>query len=149
MATLERVDDEEAAIVGFWHVKFVSFGSAAIPDGTEFDAGYSQWHSDHTEILNSAGRSPITSNYCLGVWKQVGARQYKLNHYGAGWDATGAHLIGAGHIQEQITLSKDGNRFAGRFQIDQLDEAGHVLVHLQGNVTGTRITVDTPPSSIF
>ena len=30
---------EEAGIVGFWHVKFVSKGSEGIPDGTEIDAG--------------------------------------------------------------------------------------------------------------
>ena len=61
-------DSGSQTIVGFWHVKFVSEGSEGIPDGTEVDAGYSQWHSDGTEIMNSAGRSPITGSFCLGVW---------------------------------------------------------------------------------
>jgi hypothetical protein len=140
---------DDAAIVGFWHVKFVSVGSAGIPDGTEIDAGYSQWHSDGTEIMNSGGRSPITGDYCLGVWARVGFSKYKLNHLGAGWDSTGATLVGPGHIQEEVTLAPGGNKFSGTFMIDQYDESGNVLAHLQGTITGTRIDVNTPAESIF
>jgi hypothetical protein len=139
----------EAAIVGMWHFKFVSIGTTGIPDNTEVDAGYAQWHSDHTEITNSGGRAPLTGSFCLGIWKQVGERKYKLNHFAVGWDATGEHFIGPGHIREDVTLSPDGNRFAGTFTVDQYDESGNLLAHLQGTITGTRITADTPPSSIF
>jgi hypothetical protein len=59
-----------AAIVGFWHVTFISKGTGFIPDGTVVDMGFSQWHSDGTEILNSS-RPPATSNFCLGVWKRL------------------------------------------------------------------------------
>ncbi len=141
--------NDEAGIVGFWHVKFVSVGSAGIPDGTEIDAGYSQWHSDGTEIMNSGGRSPITGDYCLGVWLRVGENKYKLNHLGAAWDPTGTSLVGPGHIQEEVTLAPGGNKFSGTFNIDQYDESGNVLAHLQGTITGTRITVNTPAESIF
>ena len=48
-----------------------------------------------------------------------------------------------------MILSADGNRFTSAFTIDQYDEAGTILVHLQGTITGTRITVSTPPSSVF
>jgi hypothetical protein len=89
---------DEATVVGFWHFKMVSIGSAGIPDNTEIDAGYSQFHSDHTEITNSGGRAPKTSSFCLGIWKQVGKRKYKLNHFAVGWDATGEHFIGPGSI---------------------------------------------------
>jgi hypothetical protein len=58
-----------SAIVGFWHVTFVSKGTGFIPDGTIVDMGFSQWHSDGTEILNSS-RPPATSNFCLGVWEK-------------------------------------------------------------------------------
>src|SRR5260221_14560101 len=60
-----------APIVGFWHVKFISKGTGFIPDGTVVDMGFSQWHSDGTEILNSS-RPPATSNFCLGVWAKTG-----------------------------------------------------------------------------
>jgi hypothetical protein len=139
----------EAAIVGFWHVKFISQGSAGIPDGTEVDAGYAQWHSDGTEIMNSGGRSPITGAFCLGVWQKTGLRSYKLNHFAAAWDSTGSNLVGPANIKEQITLASNGNQFSGTFTIDQYTEAGNSVAHVQGNITGVRITVDTPPTSVF
>ena len=142
-------DFDDAAIVGFWHVKFISKGSSGIPDGAEIDAGYAQWHRDHTEIMNSAGRSPITSSFCLGVWKQTGECEYRLNHFAAAWDPTGSILIGPANIQEEVTLDRDGDSFTVTFTIDQYNETGTKLAHVQGTITGTRIDVKTPPSSIF
>jgi hypothetical protein len=141
---------EDHGIVGFWHVKFVSKGSGAVaPDGAEVDAGYAQWHSDHTEIMNSAGHSPLSGNFCLGVWKQTGERTYKLNHFAAAFDANGLNLVGPANIQETVTLDRDGDSFKGTFSIDQYTEAGNHVLHLQGIITGTRITESTAPSSIF
>jgi hypothetical protein len=159
----EDQGDDGPTIVGFWHVKMISDGVSSgipggIPKGAPVDAGYSQWHSDGTEIMNSGARAPNTGNFCLGVWTKVGPRQYTLNHFAASWDPTkgpigpagpAGELIGPANIKENMTLSMDGKSFTGTFSIDQYDEAGNLLVHLQGSVTGTRITVDTPPSSIF
>ncbi len=157
-------DDDKASIVGFWHVKFVSDGISSgipggVPKGAPVDAGYSQWHSDGTEIMNSGGRAPNTGDFCLGIWAQVGLRQYKLNHFAAAWDPTKGELDSAGNptgallgpanIKELVNLSPDGNSFVGTFSIDQYDEEGNHLVHLEGTITGTRITVNTPSSSVF
>ena len=142
-------EDDQPAIVGFWHVKFVTKDTRGIPDGTEVDAGYAQWHSDHTEIMNSGGRSPLTGDFCLGVWKQVGDRTFKLNHFAAAWDGQGAKLLGPANIREEVTVAPGGGRFAGTFTIDQRDEAGNLLAHLQGVITGTRIRVNTPSTSVF
>jgi hypothetical protein len=142
-------DGVKASIVGFWHVKFVSKGSNGIPDGTEVDAGYSQWHSDGTEIMNSAGRSPVTNSFCLGVWQAIGPRQFQLNHFAAAYDATGTNLIGPANIRETVTVGPEGNHFEGTFTIDQYDESGNLLKHIQGKITGTRIEVNTLPSPIF
>jgi hypothetical protein len=141
--------DGDTAIVGFWHVKFVSIGSQGIPDNTEVDAGYSQWHSDGTEIMNSGGRSPITSSFCLGVWSKVGVRKFQLNHFAIAWDPTGQHLIGPANIRELVTLGPDCNTFSGSFTIDQFDESGNRLAHVQGNITATRIDVNTAEKNIF
>jgi hypothetical protein len=141
--------DDGTGIVGFWHVKFVSEGSQGIPDGTEIDAGYAQWHSDGTEIMNSGGRSPITGDFCLGVWKSLGNGKYKLNHFAAAWDSTGSNLIGPANIKEAVTLAPSGNAFAGTFTIDQWDESGYNLAHVQGKITGIRIDVYTKEQSIF
>ncbi|MGA8531874.1 MAG: hypothetical protein WB622_19285 [Acidobacteriaceae bacterium] len=150
--TVGEDDDHGSGIVGFWHVKFVvGSGSSA----QTIDAGYSQWHSDGTEIMNSGGRAPVTTSFCLGVWKQVGYRQYKLNHFAASWDPTPATnapngtLMGPAQIQEDVTLAPDGNHFSGTFTIDQYLENGNLVAHVAGNITGTRITVGTPESSIF
>ncbi len=152
LLTVGDEDNQEAAIVGFWHVKFVvGSGSSA----QTIDAGYSQWHADGTEIMNSGGRAPITSNFCLGVWKQVGYRQYKLNHLAAAWDPTPATnapngtLMGPAQIQEFVTVGPGGNHFTGTFTIDQYLENGNLVAHVAGTITGTRITVNTPESSIF
>ena len=55
------------SIVGFWHVVFTSQGTTnpPIPDGAVVDQGFSQWHSDNTEILNSS-RPPVIGSFCLG-----------------------------------------------------------------------------------
>lgn len=142
-------DQDDPSIVGFWHVKFVAKDNTGVPDGVEVDAGYAQWHSDGTEIMNSAGRSPITGSFCLGVWKQVGERHYRLNHFASSYDPTGAHLIGPANIREDVLLDADGLKFTGTFVIAQYDESGHLLGGVKGIITGTRITVSTQAESIF
>jgi hypothetical protein len=154
----------EASIVGFWHVKFVSDGiTTGIPPGVitkgmEIDAGYSQWHSDGTEFMNSGGRAPNTSAVCLGVWEAVGPRKYLLNHFAAAWDPTkgtvgtagpAGELIGPTQIREEVTLAENGESFSGFFTIDNYDESGTHLSHLEGAITGTRIHVGTAPTSVF
>lgn len=140
---------DHPSIVGMWHVKFVAENSPGTPDGTEIDAGYSQWHSDGTETMNSGHFSPLNSNFCLGVWKQVDECKYKLNHFATYWDATANVLVGPARVQEEVTLNPGGDQFAGTFSVDQYDEAGNLLGHVQGVITGTRMTVDTPAESIF
>src|ERR1035437_5684880 len=70
---------DQDPIVGFWRVDLISEGNAGIPDGTVLDAGFTQWHSDGTEILNSS-RAPATQSFCLGVWEKTAPSKYKLNH---------------------------------------------------------------------
>lgn len=164
--TLSEDEDRPVSIVGFWHVKFVSDGNnwglppgVSFPKGSEQDAGYSVWHSDGTEIMNSGGRAPNTDNFCLGVWAQVEPHKYKLNHFATPWDPTAGPLdaagnptgvlIGPANIIEFVTLSPDGKSFSGPYAIEGYDESGNHIYHIEGTVYGTRITVDTPPSSIF
>lgn len=133
-------------IVGFWKVKFVSKNNPGIPDGTVLDAGYAQWHSDGTEIMNSS-RAPDTQSFCLGVWRKTGHSRYKLNHFAISW-ANGS-LLGPANIRQDVTLNHDGNSFAGTFTIDQYDQFGNNLVHLVGQIEGKRITVDTSVTDVL
>jgi hypothetical protein len=148
IATMQD-SEESVSIVGFWHVVFVSEGTKnpPIPDGAVVDQGFTQWHSDHTEILNSS-RPPATANFCLGVWTQTGRRTYSLNHYAMSFNPDGTFL-GIANIRENVTLSSDGNSYAGTFSIDQYDTQLNVLAHIVGNIKGTRVTVSTKPTDLF
>ena len=142
------IDDEaatppEPSIVGTWKEQWISEGSEGIKDGTEVDAGYAQWHSDGTEINVSGLRAPLTGDVCLGEWIKTGARTYQMNHFGISYDSTGANLVGPARIQQWLTLDPNGDSTSGKFTIDQWDESGNLLAHLQGNVTGTRVTMET------
>ena len=129
-------DDDRPSIVGMWSVKLTVGGNL-------IDFGYSVWHSDGTEFLNSGGRAPATQNFCLGVWKQTGPFTYKLNHLALSYDLSGnlnAHV----NIRENITLGHDGNTFSGTFTIDVYDpNTGTTLLqHVAGDITGSRVTVN-------
>ena len=138
----------EPSIVGTWKEHWISEGSEGIKDGTEVDAGYAQWHSDGTEINISGLRAPLTGDICLGEWIKTGTRTYQMNHFGVGYDPTGQNLVGPARIQQWITLGPKGDSTSGKFTIDQWDEAGNLLAHLQGNVIGTRVTMDTGFQSV-
>ena len=148
-ASLLQVSDSTDPIVGFWQVTLTAKGNLppGPPDGVVLDKGFSQWHSDGTEILNSS-RAPVTQSFCLGVWKKLASGKYKLNHFPISWDPN-SNLVGVANLREEVALSLDGKSFAGTFTLDQYDSAGNKLVHLVGTVNGTRITVDTPASSVL
>lgn len=141
------------SIVGMWQFTFTSHGNNVpplyIPDGATLDAGYTQWHSDQTEIMNSS-RDPATSNFCLGAWDNAGPGAYKLNHFALSWDNTG-HLcapaagapscfVGPANIREQVKMDRNGNTYTGTVTIDQYDTEQHLLFHLQGTIDARRIT---------
>ena len=145
--------DEDAAtpepsMVGTWKERWISEGTDLIPDGTEVDAAYAQWHSDGTEINVSGLRAPMTGDVCLGEWIRTGAWTYRMNHFGVSYDSTGQNLVGPARIQQWLTLDPKGNTTSGKFTIDQYDEAGNLLAHIQGNVIGTRVTMDTGFQSV-
>ena len=142
-------DADRASIVGFWHFKFVVGGKTV-------DAGFQQWHSDGTEITNSGGHPPNTSNFCLGVWEKVGTRQYRLSHFALPWNPTlgdvypGTNIpmgqpVGTVHIEGRVTLAPDGQSFSGTFTSTFYDESGNEVPSLyqEGTFTGTRINVNT------
>jgi hypothetical protein len=133
----------EPTMVGLWKEHWISKGSEGIPDGTEVDTQYSQWHADGTEMGVSGLRPPMTGDVCVGVWEKVGPRTYKLNHIGISYDSTGLNLVGEAIIRQHLTLSEKGNGISGTFTIDQYDESGNLLAHVQGTLYGTRITVNT------
>jgi hypothetical protein len=137
-----------ASIVGMWKVTELSMGNTThnppIPDGTQIDFGYTQWHSDGTEFYNSGGFAPATQNYCLGVWAATGTNTYQVNHFALTYDLTGVYT-GIINILETLTVSPGGTRYSGTFTINAYNTSGNQVNHLTGQVTGVRVTLDTTP----
>jgi hypothetical protein len=136
-----------ASIVGMWNVQFISQGNTThnppIPDGVQIDFGYTQWHSDGTELMNSAGHTPVTGNWCMGTWVRSGYFSYELSHWALSYDATSQVLTTKVNIREQVTLDPSGNEFTGTFTITVFNATTGVQVdQLVGTLSAKRITVD-------
>jgi hypothetical protein len=130
-------DESHSSIVGFWNVTLL-LGSG--PD--VFDQGFQQWHTGGTELMVDNAVSPSFGNVCVGVWKQVGARTYKLKHMTFNWDADGK-VAGTFLLEMSVKLDRRGNTYEGTYVTDSFDLAGNVMpeLHAEGIVRGTRITV--------
>ena len=139
------------SIVGLWKFQLISKGNTghnpSIPDGALIDYGFRQWHSDGTEIQNSAGVPG--GGFCLGVWGQTGFLTFELNHFPIAFNPTSGAVANYINIREQVTLSPSGDSYTGTFTEDIYDPKGNHVDHLAGTVVGTRITVDSSiPSAI-
>ncbi len=149
LLAISDADDATPSIVGMWHVKFIAERNAeGPPDGTLIDNALVVWHSDHTEIMNSA-RPPQDGDFCLGVWEEVGTRTYKLNHFAWLANDTANAPGGIGkpsgptRIRQTVTLSPDGHTFRGTFSLDAYDTSGNNVTHIGGDVIATRVTLGT------
>ena len=147
--------DQDSSIVGMWHVTLSAQGNAeGPPDGTPLDNALVVWHSDKTEIMNSA-RPPQDGNFCMGVWEKTGRNKYRLNHFAWLANDTANAPSGVGNptgpvqIVEEVILSPDGNHYAGTFVLDAYDASNTRIAHVTGIIAATRITVNTPESSLF
>ncbi len=142
--------EEVDPIVGMWHVTFTAQGNGkeGPPDKTPIDNAIIVWHSDKTEIMNSA-RPAQDGNFCLGVWESLGGCKYKLSHIA--WlsnDTTNApegigKPQGPTHFMEEVMLSEDGKSYSGTFTLDAYDTSFNPVQHIVGVIKGTRITTST------
>ena len=144
-----RIADAKDPIVGMWHVTFTAQGNEiGPPDGTPIDNALATWHSDGTELMNSA-RPPQDGDFCMGVWKQTGKSTYTLNHFA--WFANDTanapggigNPTGPTRILQEVTLSPDGNQYTGKFTLDAYDTSGVLVAHIVGVIAATRITLNT------
>lgn len=151
--------DDSLAVVGMWHVIFTAQtqDGVTIPGaGAVIDNAVVVWHSDGTEIMNSA-RPAQDGNFCLGVWKHTGHRTYLLNHIpwmgnvfdpNAPANAIGIPQAGA-QLIEKIVLSPDGNSYSGTFTLHAYDTSGGVYTRFTGTLSAKRITPETPFSDLL
>ena len=136
-----------ASIVGMWNIKFISKGNInhnpLIPDGALLDFGYTQWHSDGTELMNSGAHAANTGNFCMGTYVRAGLFTYVLNHFALSYDPVSGNLTAKIHILQQVRLDPSGNEYSGTLTIDAYDpKSGMQVDHVSGTVSATRVTVD-------
>lgn len=154
VAVEDNNDQRGPSIVGMWHVVFTGQTLNNAPFSGIVDNAIVVWHNDGTEIMNS-NRPAQDGNFCLGVWARTGALKYHLNHIPwQGNDPSGGPA-GIGQpedgvqLTEDVTLSADGNSYTGRFTLVAYDSAGNVSVTFTGTISATRITPDTPFTSLL
>jgi hypothetical protein len=126
-------DADDFPIVGMWHVIFTAHtvNGNPIPSNAYpvIDNAMVVWHSDKTEIMESA-RPPQDGNFCLGVWEKTGRSTYYVNHLPwLGNDLANApsgigNPAGGAQITERVTLSSDGNHYSGTFTLTAFDPTG-------------------------
>ena len=152
---LRLVDDDDKdrpSIVGMWHVIFTgqTFNGNPYPDIYQpVDNALVVWHSDGTEIMNSA-RPAQDGNFCLGVWKHNGEGRYYLNHFPWKFNDTTGAPAGIGvpqdgvQLTEEVVLSPDGKSYSGTFTLMQYDSTGTLTTTIKGTLSAKRITTETP-----
>lgn len=144
---------EHAAIVGLWKFEMLAKSTSAhtnpMPDGALIDFGYATWHDDGTELMNSGNMNPGDSNFCMGVWKQVGPTTYRLGHHPLAWH-NGVYA-GPVTLLEEVVLDKNATSYTGVFLLTVYSAAAIPgqefnenlpVATITGTVTATRVTVN-------
>jgi len=124
-----------ATIVGLWHIEFL-VGDTVIQEAFQL------WNTGGTEVHNPRV-DPRSGNVCLGVWRQLGQRTFKLTHRVWAYDTTG-DLQGVLHLSQTVTLDHAGNTFqSGSFTLNLYDLSGNFVAQLAtGTVTGQRVVAE-------
>jgi hypothetical protein len=126
-------EHRRVSITGFWSVTFYT-------NGKVWDLGYDQFSSDGNELMVDIV-PPSLGNVCVGVWKRIGDRIYKIVHKAWDFDANG-QLIGKGELLETITVDADGNSYHGSFVGRDYDLLGNQVDETKGELKADRITVN-------
>ena len=136
-SALHPSTESHKSIVGLWDVTFLVGNGPDI-----YDQGFQQWHLGGTETMVDNAVSPAFGNVCVGVWKQVGARTYKLKHVTFNWDAQGKPA-GTFTLLMTVRIDRHGNAYTGTYEADSFDLSGNVIpeLHVEGSVRAQRITV--------
>ena len=129
----QPIDFPNGQIVGLWAISLLS-------NGAQVDWGYSEWHSDGTEIMNSGGHTPASGNFCLGVWRQTGPNNFHLKHFPLAYNPVTGALAAKIILTEDVSLDRSGQNFSGTFSEDVYDPTGTTLMqHIPGMITGHRV----------
>jgi hypothetical protein len=128
-------DDSKATILGLWKKVYFS-------GGVLNDIGLDQFGAGGAELLNDVVAFNGGNNFCIGVWKQVGPRTYDLVHTFYVFDPDNANIaVGVSIETSRLVVSRDGNRFTGKWSQDNYDLFGALMpgTHYEGTISATRI----------
>jgi hypothetical protein len=99
--------------------------------------GFQQYHNDYTEMINDT-LPPTAGNVCLGVWTQVGARTFKLEHTAWLFDS-GGDVIGTFRLRETVAVDPSGESYNGTNTVAVCDTNVENCVDVAtGDVHGAR-----------
>ena len=134
----DRDDGPAVSPVGLWQAVFL-IGSG--PDA--YDTGYQQFHSDGNENMLSRGVPPLLGNVCVGIWKRVGPRTFKLHHVAWNWKPDGT-WDGTFQLDVTFRLDRRGQFYTGTWVADSFNTDGTVIpeLHFEGIARATRIGFD-------
>jgi hypothetical protein len=139
-APAAAIDDasNSASIVGLWTSEFL------LGDGpARYDQTFQIIHADGTEMMVSNGLPPALGNVCVGIWKQVAPRTFRMKHMTWNWTTDGGF---AGTFLMTVTLRIDrrGTSYTGSWSADSYDPDGQLIpeLHAEGTARGTRIGLD-------
>jgi len=134
----ENFRDRNPEIVGMWIVTFYVGNTTEV-----YDLGIQQFYGDGTEMTNSSSFSPLEGNICFGVWQAAGARTFKLRHIGWTFDTNGK-FSGTARLSVTLTVSPQGDTYAGSYMADAIDPSGNIVAGSQakGPVRGRRFKAD-------
>jgi hypothetical protein len=147
-------DNDDATIVGMWHVIYTATYSTAgpipvpvippgPPDSFQFAETMKTWHGDGTEWEEKI--EPAPGGFCYGVWKSTNNGSVKLHHFGAVTDPNGT--VVAIFYQDEINrVAAGGRTYVGTWDFKIYGPAdvlgkGPVLQEISGTAAATRITV--------
>jgi hypothetical protein len=85
--------------------------------------------------------APATGPLCIGVWKQVGQRTFRLHHVRWTFDING-NSLGTFTLNETNTVGPHGKTYQGTFDLKFYDVNGKLTQEVKGTQTATRITVN-------
>jgi hypothetical protein len=126
-------DSDNSSVVGLWHIRF-NVGDQTIQEAFQI------WNDGGTEVHNP-NVDPRTGNVCLGAWKAVGKRTFKLAHRVWIYDTEG-NFGGTIHLSETIYLGHKGQTHTGTFALDFYDPAGNFQFEVPGDVVAERVSVE-------
>ena len=110
------------AIVGQWQVVMTAFPGT--PGEFIYDVAFQQFHTDGTELMNSAGVPPTIGNGCIGVLERGSQGASRLRHMT--WNWNGDEVLGdapTGYFLLDATLrpNSQGTAYSGTWKAASYD----------------------------